>query len=63
MADEFKKYRLNSVEEPTDEMLFALMEDVVAAARESSKNAEIEKHRRLRAVADEIQSWRNQQHI
>lgn len=63
MADEFKKYRLNSVEEPTDEMLFALMEGIAAAARQSSEKAEIEKRRRLRAVADEIQYWRNQQHI
>ena len=47
------------MEEPTDEMLHALMEDVAAAARESSAKAEAEKQRRLQAVADEIDSWRN----
>ncbi|SHH53887.1 hypothetical protein SAMN05720766_11466, partial [Fibrobacter sp. UWH9] len=37
MADEeLKKYRLSSMEEPSDEMLEALMEKVGAAARESS---------------------------
>ena len=29
MPDTYKKYRLTSMEEPTDEMLQALMEDVV----------------------------------
>ena len=59
MTEIHKKYRLTSMEEPTDEMLHALMEDVAAAARESSAKAEAEKQRRLQAVADEIDSWRN----
>ena len=59
MTEIHKKYRLTSTEEPTDEMLHALMEDVAAAARESSARAEAEKQRRLQAVADEIDSWRN----
>jgi len=58
MTDIHKRYRLTSTEEPTDEMLQALMEDVAAAARESNARAEAEKRRRLKEVAEEIQSWR-----
>ncbi len=54
MTDVHKKYRLNSTEEPTDEMLQALMEDVVKTARESSAQAEAEKRRRLSEVARTI---------
>ena len=36
MTEVSKKYRLNSMEEPTDEMLQELMEDVAKAAREFS---------------------------
>ena len=59
MTEIHKKYRLTSTEEPTDEMLQALMEDVTKAARESSAKAEAEKQRRLQSVAEEIKSWRN----
>ena len=38
------------MEEPTDEMLQALMEDVAKAARESSARAEAEKQRRFSEV-------------
>lgn len=48
------KYRLTSMEEPTDEMLQALMEDVAQAARISSAKAEAEKRRRLSEVARTI---------
>ena len=47
MPETYKKYRLTSMEEPTDEMLQALMEDVAKAARESSARAEAEKQRRF----------------
>ena len=47
------------MEEPTDEMLHALMEDVAQAARESSAKAEAEKKRRLQAVAKEIEEWKS----
>lgn len=43
MTEIHKKYRLTSMEEPTDEMLQELMEDVAQAARESSAKAEAEK--------------------
>ena len=61
MKEIHKQYRLTSMEEPTDEMLQALMEDVVAEARKSMANAEAEKKRRLQAVADEISAWRARQ--
>ena len=58
MTEIHKRYRLTSNEEPTDEMLQALMEDVARAARESSAKAEAEKKRRLQAVAKEIEEWK-----
>ena len=54
MTERYKRYRLTSMEEPTDEMLHALMEDVVKAARESSANAEAEKRRRFSEVVNTI---------
>lgn len=48
------------MEEPTDEMLQALMEDVGKAARESSAKAEAEKRRRLSEVAHIIAVRRSQ---
>ena len=59
MTEILKQYRLTSPEEPTDEMLQALMEDVAEAARESSAKAEAEKQRRLETVANEIEEWRS----
>ncbi len=61
MTETYKQYRLNSTEEPTDEMLLELMQDVAADARKSSAQAEAEKKRRLKAVSDEIKAWRKQQ--
>ncbi len=61
MTEKYKQYRLTSEEEPTDEMLEALMEDVAAEARKSVARAEEEKKRRLQAVADEIAAWRASQ--
>ena len=61
MTEIHKKYRLTSMEEPTDEMLQELMEDVAKAARESSVRAEAEHLRRLKAVSDEISEWRANQ--
>ena len=45
-------------EEPTDEVLQALMEKVAQTARESNARAEAEKRRRLQTVADEIKEWK-----
>ena len=58
MTEVSRKYRLNSMEEPTDEMLQELMEDVAKAAQESSAKAEAEKQRWLQTVASEIEAWR-----
>lgn len=58
MTELSKKYRQTSTEEPTDEMLQELMEDVLKAARDSSAKAEAEKQRRLQTVANEIEAWR-----
>ena len=60
MTEESKKYRLNSIEEPTDEMLQGLMEEVAKAARESSAKAEAELKRRLSETAHIIASRRSQ---
>ena len=60
MTEVNKKYRLNSMEEPTDEMLQELMEDVAKAARESSAKAEAELQRRLSETAHIIASRRSQ---
>ena len=63
MTEIHKKYRLNSMEDPTDEMLQKLMEDVAKAARESSARAEAEKQRRLQMVANEIEAWRKNANV
>ena len=60
MPETYKKYRLKSMEEPTDEMLHALMEDVAKAARESSARAEAEKQRRFSEVLNAINLRRSQ---
>lgn len=60
MMEIHKLYRLTSMEEPSDEMLQALMEDVAKAARESSAKAEAEKRRRLSEVAHTIAVRRSQ---
>jgi polyhydroxyalkanoate synthesis regulator phasin len=60
MPETYKKYRLTSMEEPTDEMLHALMEDVAKAARESSARAEAEKQRRFSEVLNAINLRRSQ---
>ena len=60
MTEVSRKYRLNSMEEPTDEMLQELMEDVAKAARESSAKAEAELQRRLSEAADIIALRRSQ---
>ncbi|MBR2153082.1 MAG: hypothetical protein IJ901_00475 [Bacteroidaceae bacterium] len=56
-------YKLTSFEDPTDEVLQALMEKVAQAARESKAKAEAEKRRRLQAVADEIKEWKRKMAI
>lgn len=47
-----RSYHLTSLEEPTDEMLHAIMEKVAKAARESTKNAEAKKKEMLRIAIE-----------
>ena len=61
MNEIYKRYRLSSTEEPSDEMLKELMEDFALEALQSSAQAASEKKRRLQAVADEIKAWRMEQ--
>lgn len=63
MTEIHKKYRLTSMEEPTDEMLQDLMEDVAKAARESTAKAEAEKQRRFSEVARIISTRRSQRKL
>ena len=60
MTEVSKKYRLNSMEDPTDEVLQELMEDVAKAARESSARAKAELQRRMSETAHIIASRRSQ---
>jgi len=54
----YRKVDLTSGEEPSDEMLEALMEQVAQAARASSARAEEELQRRFQAVNEEIKKGR-----
>lgn len=57
------EYRLNSLEEPSDELLHQLMEQVGISFRESSHRVEKEKKRRLCETAEDIKKRRkSQQH-
>lgn len=60
MTELNKKYRLTSMEEPTDEMLQELMEDMMNAARESSAKAKTELQRRLSETTQIIAKRRSQ---
>ena len=50
-------YRLSSLEDPTDEQLHALMEQV-AVARESSRKAKRELERRMQEVREKLKAYR-----
>lgn len=52
--EELRSYRLNSMEEPTDEMLEAIMMGVRETARRSSMNARAELNRRFEEMKSEI---------
>lgn len=48
--EELRSYRLTSMEEPTDEMLQAIMEQVAESARCSTAKFQAELHRRFEAI-------------
>lgn len=51
MSDELlRSYRLSSLEDPSDEMLYEIMKKVAESARESTKRAE-EKKQEMLAIA------------
>lgn len=54
--DELKSYRLTSLEEPTEEQLTALMEQVGEDARESTRRAQAELQRRMEELKRVISS-------
>ena len=54
---ELNTYRLNSLEEPTDAQLHALMEQVAMSARESSRHAELELKHRMQAVKELLKAY------
>ena len=55
---QLRSYRLTSLEEPTDEMLHAIMEKVADAARKSTVRAEEAKRRMLAETARRIKQNR-----
>ena len=59
--EELRSYRLNSMEEPTDEMLQAIMEGVAEAAKQSSENAKKEVERMKREAFQRIAEIKEQQ--
>ena len=55
---QLRSYRLTSLEEPTDEMLHAIMEKVAESARQSTARAEEAKRRMLAETAIRIKQSR-----
>lgn len=49
-TQELQTYRLSSLEDPTDEMLHAIMEKVAETARQSSAKVREEIYRRLEQI-------------
>ena len=47
---ELRSYRLTSLQEPTDEMLHAIMEQVAESARRSTAKFQTELHRRFELI-------------
>lgn len=52
--DTMKSFRLSSLDDPTDEQLQAIMEQVAEEARENSLRVAEEQKRRLQKLADEV---------
>jgi len=56
--NELKSYRLTSMDEPSEEQLTALMEQVGEDARESSRRAQAELRRRMTELRKVISTQR-----
>ena len=48
--EELRSYRLTSMEEPSDDMLHAIMEQVAESARRSTAKFQAELHRRFEQI-------------
>lgn len=53
---ELTSYRLTSLQEPTDDMLHAIMEQVAEAARRSTAKFQAELHRRFELIRNSSKS-------
>lgn len=53
---DLNSYRLSSLEEPTDEQLQAIMDEVGAEARKSSLRAKRELKRRMQELSDQLKA-------
>ena len=47
---ELTSYRLSSIEDPTDDMLYAIMEQVAESAKRSTAKFQVELHRRFELI-------------
>ena len=47
---ELTSYRLSSIEDPTDDMLYAIMEQVAESAKQSTAKFQAELHRRFELI-------------
>ncbi|MBQ0080218.1 MAG: hypothetical protein KBS95_01520 [Alistipes sp.] len=56
--EELRSYRLNSMEEPTDEMLEAIMLGVQESARQSTLKAKAELNRRFKEALFQIREFK-----
>lgn len=61
MIMKLNTYRLTSLEDPTDEQLYALMEQVAVAARESSRRAKLEMERRMQETKEKLKAYRTKE--
>lgn len=61
MIMKLNTYRLTSLEDPTDEQLYALMEQVAVAARESSRRAKLEMERRMQEIKEKLKAYRTKE--
>ena len=53
---ELTSYRLSSLQEPSEEMLHAIMEQVAERARQSTAKFQVELHRRFELIAHRASS-------
>lgn len=59
--EELRSYRLTSMEEPTDEMLEAIMKGVEEQAKRTTQNAQKELDRRFEELKRQIEEFRKTQ--